>query len=54
MGRPINRPELADERLYMRIRRLPAQLESARRRVRQLEQQARDWKLYDLIQDQAQ
>lgn len=54
MGRPISRPELADERLYMRVRRLPAQLENARARVRQLEQLAREWKLHDLIQDHAQ
>ncbi|ESZ86348.1 MAG: hypothetical protein Q27BB25_14790 [Blastomonas sp. CACIA14H2] len=54
MGRPISRPELADERLRMRVRNLPTQLERARARVRQLEQQARDWKLHDLIQDQAQ
>lgn len=54
MGRPISHPELADDRLAMRVRNLPAQLERARARVRQLEQQARDWKLHDLIQERAQ
>lgn len=54
MGRPISRPELADERLRMRVRNLPTQLERARAGVRQLEQQAREWKLHDLIQERAQ
>jgi hypothetical protein len=54
MGRTISRPELADERLRMRVRNLPTQLERARARVRQLEQQAREWKLHDLIQERAQ
>lgn len=54
MGRPITRPELADERLAMLVRNLPTQLERARARVRQLEQQAREWKLHDLIQESAQ
>lgn len=54
MGRPVTRPEQADERLAMRVRNLPKQLERARARVRQLEQQARNWKLHDLLQERAQ
>lgn len=53
MGRPVTRPDLADQRLAMRVRNLPTQLERARARVRQIEQQARDWKLHDLVQDSA-
>lgn len=53
MGRPISRPERADERFQMRVRNLPSQLERARARVRQLEQQAREWKLHDLVRDSA-
>jgi hypothetical protein len=53
MGRPATQADLADERLYRSIRRLPSQLERARARVRQLEQQARRFGMHDLVQDTA-
>lgn len=53
MGRQATRDDLADERQYRAVLRLPSQLERARARVRQLEQQAREWKLHDLVQDSA-
>lgn len=51
MGAPIRKPELADQREDLRIRRLPHQLDRARARVRQLEAQARRLRMYDLVSD---
>lgn len=47
---PETPQEVWDEKLYRLANRLPAQLDSARRRVAQLENMARRLGLHDLVE----
>jgi len=50
MGRPVQFPEREADRLQERMRRLPLQLVAARKKLRRLEDQARAWRMNDLIE----